>query len=403
MCRKNEFTTIGVVGSIGKTSTKLAIAEALSLKLKVQYQSGNYNDLTTVPLVFFGQHMPALFNPLAWLRVFIKNEVQLKKPYPFDVVVLEIGTDGPGQIAAFGRYIHLDIAVITAITPEHMEFFTDIDEVAKEELSVVNYTDKVIINSDFVADTYRKSIGAHHVYSLGRIDGFQATDITYSDKGTSFTILKSGRRYSDHKLTLFSDAHVYSALAAAMIWDSMGLPKEELHEGLAKITAVVGRMQLLEGIEGSTIIDDSYNSSPEATKTALDTVYRLPARSKVVLLGNMNELGAYSKKAHTEVGEYCNPKHITEVITLGPDANQYLAEAARKKGCVVSCFDSPYEAGNHLKTLAKKNTLFLVKGSQNSVFAEEAIKSILKNPSDQGKLVRQSKGWMKIKKKQFGR
>ena len=146
--KKNDFKIIGVAGSIGKTSTKIAIAKVLSEGLRVQFQEGNYNDLITVPLIFFGLSEPSLFNPLAWLKAFIKIEKQLLKPYPFDVVVVEIGTDGPGQIDRFGKYLHCDITVLTAISHEHMEFFGTLSDVAKEELSVSKYTDLLLINKE---------------------------------------------------------------------------------------------------------------------------------------------------------------------------------------------------------------------------------------------------------------
>jgi len=116
---------------MGKTSTKLAIANTLSTKYKVQHQEGNYNDLVTAPLVFFGEATPSLFNPLAWLAVFWRNEKKLRQTYPYEIVVLELGTDGPGQIDRFKKYLNLEVAVITAITPEHMEFFGALDEVAE--------------------------------------------------------------------------------------------------------------------------------------------------------------------------------------------------------------------------------------------------------------------------------
>jgi hypothetical protein len=103
--RRNDIKTVGVVGSYGKTSTKLAIARVLQKHFRVQYQEGNYNDIVSVPLVFFGEAMPSILNPIAWLLIFIRNELQLLKPYPYDIVVLELGTDGPGQIAAFKRYL----------------------------------------------------------------------------------------------------------------------------------------------------------------------------------------------------------------------------------------------------------------------------------------------------------
>ncbi len=124
--RKHRFLLIGVAGSIGKTSTKFAIGTVLRHVMRVRFQEGNYNHIVSVPLAFFGQNMPSLMNPLAWLVVILKNEVHLRKKYPYDVVIVELGTDGPGQIAEYSRYLMIDIAVITAVVPEHMESF-DID------------------------------------------------------------------------------------------------------------------------------------------------------------------------------------------------------------------------------------------------------------------------------------
>src|SRR3990167_5428097 len=109
--KKNDLTIVGVVGSIGKTSTKLAIAQTLGATRTVRYQTGNYNDIVSVPLVFFGLDLPSLLNPFAWLKVFIKTERVIGSDYPYEIVVVELGTDGPGQIAAFKRYLMLDIAV----------------------------------------------------------------------------------------------------------------------------------------------------------------------------------------------------------------------------------------------------------------------------------------------------
>src|SRR5690606_8645396 len=114
--RKNQFKIVGVVGSVGKTSTKLAIAQTLSKSMRVRYQEGNYNDIVTVPLIYFGQVEPSLFNPIAWIKVFINNQKQIKN-FPYDVVVIELGTDYPGQITAFAKYVNLNLAVVTGIAP----------------------------------------------------------------------------------------------------------------------------------------------------------------------------------------------------------------------------------------------------------------------------------------------
>lgn len=391
---------IGVVGSIGKTSTKLAIAEALSTHTSVCYQKGNYNDLVSVPLVFFGHVMPSLLNPIAWIRIFVSNETVIRKTYPYKTIVLELGTDGPGQISAFHKYLQLDVAVVTAITPEHMEYFGDLDAVAREELAVTRFAKIVFANADLVNAKYLQDFTDIKDYAIKAPATLTAQKIVYTEAGTDFSLKQQSDEVQLH-IAGFSTAHVYSALAAVAVVKEFGVSGDSLQKSLDAITPVSGRMQRLDGIYESTIIDDSYNASPEAVKSALDTVYRIDAPQKIVLLGNMNELGTMSPEAHTEIGNYCEPSHLSQVITLGPDANTYLAPAAKAKGCDVRSFDSPYEAGDYIATIITTGTLVLIKGSQNKVFAEEAIKPLLRNPADIARLVRQSEEWLAIKQKQF--
>jgi UDP-N-acetylmuramoyl-tripeptide--D-alanyl-D-alanine ligase len=381
LTKKNEIKIIGVVGSIGKTSTKLAIGQVLGGSFKVQSQDGNYNDLVTVPLVFFGEHTPSLFNPFAWFGVFWRNSLQLRKPYPYDIVVLELGTDGPGQIEEFKRYLNLEIAIVTAITREHMEFFDTLEAIAKEELTVCSFSSSIIANRDLCDEDYLKEVPSLLTYSLTEGD-FTPRSIKQS-------------------ITEFSVPEQYSRLAAIAVASKFGIDEKSIQLGLSGVRPPAGRMQKLKGINGSTIIDDSYNASPDAVRLALDSLYKVKAPQKIAILGNMNELGKYSADAHTEIGEYCDPKQIDQVLTIGPDANKYLAESAKNKGCKVAAFDSPYKAGEFAKTLVKPGALILVKGSQNKVFAEEAIKSLLASPADQKKLVRQTPDWLKIKQKAF--
>jgi UDP-N-acetylmuramoyl-tripeptide--D-alanyl-D-alanine ligase len=148
LLRKNKVYVIAVVGSVGKTTTKMAIAEALSSKHKLRYQSGNYNDPVTVPLVFFDLPLSSLFNPIAWLSVFVRAELQIRRPYDYEFVILEFGIDGPGQMKQFANCVHPDLAVVTALTPEHMENFDSLEQVAKEELSVADFSNSLLINVD---------------------------------------------------------------------------------------------------------------------------------------------------------------------------------------------------------------------------------------------------------------
>lgn len=399
--KKNKFVIIGVVGSIGKTSTKLTIAQVLSAGKRVRYQTGNYNDLVSVPLIFFGHEMPSLVNPLAWAALFIKNELQLLKSYPYDVVVIELGTDGPGQIASFKQYLQLDMAVVTAVAPEHMEFFADLQAVAQEELSVRTYANELIVNSDLVAAEYLEGI-THTSYSIkDNTADYTAQAGTLSAQGLESTIFKGEEQLLQVKLPFISEVQLYSATVSALIADKLGLPTEMVHEALSTLQPVPGRMQLLKGIKDSLIIDDSYNASPDAVASALATLYAMHASQKIALLGNMNELGSFSQEAHEQVGALCDPKQLNAVLTLGPDANRFLAPAARAAGCEVIECKTPYEAGEYLVANIQPGAAILIKGSQNNVFAEEAIKPLLVDKSDENRLVRQSKSWLDKKAANF--
>ncbi|MBX4197607.1 UDP-N-acetylmuramoyl-tripeptide--D-alanyl-D-alanine ligase [Candidatus Saccharibacteria bacterium] len=396
LCKKNQIKVIGVVGSIGKTSTKLAIASVLKAEFRVQYQTGNYNDLVSVPLVFFGGELPSLFSPMAWLAVFRRNQTVLRQLYPYDVVVLELGSDAPGQISQFKKFLKLEIGVVTAITPEHMAFFGSLDEVAKEELAIDQFSSLVLANKDLCDDKYLKPMGEHLTYGMG-----SGADYKLEASNGRISVSSGGQQLLYITDDDLSKPELYSMLAAVSVAYKLGMQPETIEKGLKNIKPVNGRMQKLAGINSSIIIDDSYNSSPEAVKMALDALYKSSATQKIALLGSMNELGAYSETAHTEIGTYCDPVQLDSVVTIGKDANQYLAKAAELKGCKVHRFDSPYQAGEFIKSVIKPKAAVLVKGSQNGVFAEEAIKPLLANPDDQSKLVRQSAEWLKIKEQAF--
>lgn len=400
--KKNDFKVVAVAGSVGKTSTKMAIAKVLKQKYKVQYQDGNYNDIVTVPLIFFGSPLPSLFNPFAWLSIFLTNERQLSQKYPYDVVVVEVGTDGPGQIKEYGKYLKADISVLTGLAPEHMEFFKTLDAVAAEELHIAKLSHKLIVNKDLCDEKYLKGLPIPPVtYAINQPAAVQLTDIKFDGFESSFSIKKDGSLLLKAGHELIAEPLLYSTVAAATVGSELGLTANEILAGLKEIKPVSGRMQKLEGLNNSVIIDDTYNASPDAVKAALDTLYRLSAKQKIAILGNMNELGSFSAAAHKEIGQLCDPKNLDLVVTIGPDANKYLASAAKTKGCNVMKFDNPYSAGEHIRPLLNDGTLVLAKGSQNGVFAEEAIKPLLANLGDTQKLVRQSSYWLKRKRTAF--
>jgi UDP-N-acetylmuramoyl-tripeptide--D-alanyl-D-alanine ligase len=399
---KNNFKTVGVTGSIGKTSTKFAIATVLKQQFAVQSQAGNYNDLVSAPLIFFGQDLPNIYNPLAWLKVFFSNEKIIRREYPYEIVVVEIGTDAPGQIAEFSRYLQLDIGVLTAITPEHMEFFDDLKAVAKEELAISRFTDKLLINKDLCpAELLGEIYKDTSTYGMKQPAEVRVTNIKFDGFSSSFDIEVNGQKLLHAGHEDITEPVLYSVCAAGAVANELGMHPLSIKKGIDTIKPVNGRMMTLRGVNRSTIIDDTYNASPEAMKAALDTLYRIKADQKIAILGNMNELGGYSEPEHRQIGQYCNPEELDLVITIGPDANKYLAPAAAEKGCEVKQFNNPYETGEYLKELIKPGAVILAKGSQNGVFAEETVKILLADKADSSKLVRQTPDWLRKKQKLF--
>jgi len=400
--RKADFTTVAVAGSVGKTTTKFAIAAVLRQQFKVRFQEGNYNDTVSVPLVYFGLPLPSLFNPLAWCLTFLKIELQLMRNYPYDVVLLEVGTDFPGNIAQFKPYLHADIGVLTAITPEHMESFDDLDAVAQEELTIAVLSDKLLANADLCSEKHLEGLKNPQTYGVHQKATYRLGQLQHSPEGYAFTITKNGQAFMKERHASIAETQIYSITAAVAVADMLGMDKAAIRKGIESIRPVSGRMQRLRGIKDSIILDDTYNASPEAATAALDTLYKLDAPQKIALLGNMNELGAYSPEAHQEIGAYCDPDQLDLVVTLGPDANKYLAAGAKERGCKVVRAQTPLEAADEIAKVLQNGALILAKGSQNGVFAEEAVKKLLADPADAKELVRQSPYWMKRKQKWLG-
>jgi UDP-N-acetylmuramoyl-tripeptide--D-alanyl-D-alanine ligase len=393
-----------VAGSIGKTSTKIAIAKILSGKYRVQYEEGNYNVPISVPFVVTGQRLPNLTSISGWIRAYHKGRKMLKNGFNYDVVVLEYSIDHIGEMDEFRHFPVANYVVLTAIAPEHMENLVDIETVAKEELKVTNYANTVIYNLNTVNKKFIEKYGqpnaAYESYGESKSSTYVQNKIR---SGSNFTLELS---HNNIKIASTSTKmiarHSLDALSAAtIVANKFGLTENEINFALQAFSNPSGRMNILEGKQNSLIIDDSYNSSPEAVIAALEALYEIKGKQKIAILGNMNELGDFSEEAHRAVGHYCDPKKLDLLITIGPDANRYLAEAAKSNGCQVITTKSPVEAGTTALKQIKPNSIFLIKGSQNKVFSEEAIKLLLSNPKDSQKLVRQSNYWMNIKRNQF--
>lgn len=395
--KKHDFLIVTIAGSMGKTSTKLAVAQLLEMAgRRVQYQEGNYNDRLTVPLVLFGRSMPELFNVPAWLAILKSNEQAIRQPYPYDVAVLEIGTDGPGQIAKFD-YLQPDLAIVTAIAPEHMEYFGTIEAVAKEEMASVRTARNILLNVDDIPAKYLPE----HFNGYGMsadAEGYHAISSGEDLDGQYIAVHKDGRQIIAAQTRFLGIAGRKIVLAAVAAADILGLEKTAIGAGIQKLEPFAGRMQVLAGIKHSTLLDDTYNAAPAAVEAALGVLASAKTGQRIAVLGSMNELGNFEAEAHKAIGASIDPRQISLVVTIGRAAGDYLAPAAEANGCIVQAFLNPKKAGEFIRDQLQDGAVILFKGSQNGVFAEEAIKPLLKHESDSTKLVRQSAYWMKRKR-----
>lgn len=402
-----EVKLITVVGSVGKTSTKRALAHLLSERYRVRMHEGNYNTEMSVPLAILGIAYPAnIYNIFAWLAVFKAAQLRIKQPTDVDVVIQELGTDHPGDIPAFGTYLVPDIALVTAITPEHMEFFNSIEAVAQEEMSITQFSKFVLINRDDIDGRFADFTTNPNFSTYGTTGAAECRfeEQSFSvEVGYAGNIIATGvepfmatiKVAGEHSLR-----PIMGAVAAALLF---GLNPQEVVTGLATIKPVPGRMNILHGIDGTTIIDDTYNSSPAAAAAAIQTLYSFDeVPQRILVLGDMRELGAVSQAEHEKLGAMCDPDLLSWVVLVGPDCEKYLAPVARQRGCQVHIAPDAIRAGEFVRSVTVEDAAILVKGSQNTIFLEECVK-ILCDMTEDIQLVRQSAEWMKIKDTQFSR
>ena len=401
-----DVRLVAVVGSVGKTSTKIAIGTVLHEKYRVRLHEGNHNSELSAPLAILGIEYPTNIRSYRqWWRVFRAIHKRIKQPSDVDIIVQELGTDRIGQLPHFGTYLSPDVAVITSVAPEHMEYFKTMDAVAKEELSAAQFSKSALINRDDIAGVYAEYLQNATVNTYGTTAvaeyRFETNDFTFQD---GFTGIFSAPELPAHlpvTLHLIGDYSTRAAVAAGAIGVKMGMSPEEIARGMAKIYPVHGRMNVLRGVDNSIIIDDTYNSSPLAAASALRELYKMNAPQRIAVIGSMNELGDMSAEAHAELGRLCDPIQLAQVVTVGEDAARYFAPSARASGCHVVSFQSALDAGAYVRGAIEPGAVVLFKGSQGGIYLEEAVKIVLHSTDDEEKLVRQSPAWLDKKRSFF--
>lgn len=420
--RKYKPFIIAVTGSVGKTSTKDAIFCVLKSPMVCNDQNLCYvrkseksmNSEIGLPLSIIG--VPNQWKNLSgWLNNIIIGFglIFRQKEYP-DCLVLEVGADHPGDIKKVTQWLKPDIAVITRIsrTPVHVEFFSSPEQVFEEKMYlakavkdkgvVVLYADDektLSIKNDL--EKSGKSVITYGLSENANIRGIDET-VTYEEingikapVGLSFKLDMKSRVLPVYIKGGLGSSYIYTLLAATAVGQARGMSEDSIVKALNEYKVTAGRMNVLEGVNNSILIDDTYNSSPDAVISALDTLKKISIfGDKIAVLADMMELGKHAGSEHRNIGSEVAPV-VSRLVTVG-QRSRMTAEEAIKNGLFadkVNSFDKAEEAIEFLKPLIKKGDLVLIKGSQ-SMRMEKITKALLNNPEQASELlVRQDKEW----------
>ena len=382
--RRYQPGIVAVTGSVGKTSTKEAIRAVLAKERKIRASSGNFNNEIGVPLTILGDWQeikkPAF---LFWFRVVIVSLFRILIPRKFsslkypEILVLEYAADRPGDMKYLLEIAQPQITVVTAIgeIPVHVEFYSGPEALAREKAKLVEQLPTVgfaILNADDPLTLEMKNRTRSQVMTFGFGDAAQMkiTGFENASNGEPTGIvfkLGYGGSFVPVKINgVFGKGQAYAAVAAACVGLIFGMNLVKIAEALVlNFQPPSRRMNLVPGVKGTFIIDDSYNASPLSTKAALDALRDLKAKRKIAVLGDMLEIGKYSLEAHEEIGKFA-ASFVDLLVTIGPRA-KFIAEAASKAGLSkesISSFLIAEEAKKAVEFKIKKGDLILIKGSR---------------------------------------
>lgn len=407
---KYKPTIIAVTGSVGKTGTKDAIYAGLKGHLYIERSKKSYNSEIGVPLAIL-QADTGWGSPLLWLENIVQGLalIFLKNHYP-KFLVLETGVDRPGDMSRITSLITPSIAIVTKLpeVPVHVEYFSSPKQVHNEKWELVEATKNgtVVVNND--DEAIRERIGAIHegtkciTYGYSEDADVKASYVSflYSEDGTpegiTFKVDYEGKNVPVKIIGTVGEGYVYAALAAIAVGVAEGIHLIKIIEGLSDFSASPGRSKIITGIQGSIIIDDSYNSSPSAVALGLETLSKIETKGKkVAVLGDMLELGKFTGDAHKELGELVAARGIDELYTVGPRAEGFAigAHSAGMKKKDIYSYLTAEKAGNHLKKKLSEGDVVYVKGSQG-IRLEKLTECIMAHPEKKSELLpRQEHEW----------
>lgn len=369
---------IAVTGSVGKTSIKEAIYVVLRSFRRVRASHENFNNEIGVPLTVLGswQNISGIF---FWPKVITAALGQLigAAPYP-ELLVLEYAADRPGDMDYLLSVARPQIAVVSAVgkVPVHVEFYQNPEAVVEEKsklIAALPAAGFAVLNADDEAvRTMRGFTGAPaFTYGFGPEAQMRITNFENRSDGGKPAGIVFKLQYGEQAIPVridgaFGKAQAYAAAAAACVGLCFGINLPRIAEALTYYRAPSHRMKFIMGVKGTYLLDDSYNASPLSMQAALETVHDFPAKRRVGILGDMRELGGFSREAHETVGALAG-KVFHLLMTVG-EQGKLIADAARKRGLAaekIFSFDSADEALSTILSLLKPGDLVLIKASRS--------------------------------------
>jgi UDP-N-acetylmuramoyl-tripeptide--D-alanyl-D-alanine ligase len=404
--RRYHPTIVMVTGSVGKTSTKDAVAAVLSTRFFVRKSEKSFNSDFGVPFTVLGVKNP-WGNPFSWMHVLKEVFALLVLPnhYP-NMLVLEVGADRPGDLAHILRIATPDAVVVTRLPeiPVHVEAYTSPEAVREEEFSpayaLSGGAPLIVSSNDPFAMEMAMRVPAH-VISYGEGDESQVriSDIGLYEENGMVCGMRAKLQVADEEGMLVTKGTLgrppLLAMAAAVATGRVfSISLAESITGLEAFTPPAGRGSVLAGKNNSTLIDESYNSSPAAVEEAFRSLKTFPTKGRrIAVLGDMLELGRYSIKEHERIGTLSS-RAADVVIGIGVRAKK-IVEAAQAAGMSAEnafSFDDSFAAAHTLPTFLQTGDTVLVKGSQ-SMRMERILEALVADPVNLSKLVRQEPEW----------
>lgn len=350
---------VAITGSNGKTTTKDMVAAILSQRFNVQKTHDNFNNFIGVPMTVLSMEPNT------------------------EVLVVEMGMDHFGELEKLSLLVEPDVAVITMIGEAHIEFFGTREKIADAKMEITHglKEDGVFVyNGDEPLLTQRAKNIEQKTITFGTSEHVEvrALNVVSSDKKTSFRVAKWSNK--NFVIPMIGSYNVTNAIAALSVGDFFHITVDEMEKALNSFVLTKNRTQWLVGKKGEQILSDVYNSNPTAAKLVINAFSNAPTNGKrILVIGDMLQLGANSKEMHESLADVINPKKIESVYFCGEEV-KYLATklAAKFEENQLHLYKTT-DKDALVKALQKEvnvNDLLLLKGS-HGIHLESVLEQLI--------------------------